>query len=110
MCTWRENQALNFPNNIERKKCHVDDKKSRKYDNLVATHCVNFPLRQGELAQMVERSIRIREARGSIPRFSTRNFEKASTRKQATTRKFAPKRCEIIYYYMHHLHLVLLMQ
>ena len=66
--------------------------------------------RQGELAQMVERSIRIREARGSIPRFSTRNFEKASTRKQATTRKFAPKRCEIIYYYMHHLHLVLLMQ
>ena len=29
---------------------------------------------------MVERSIRIREARGSIPRFSTRNFENASTR------------------------------
>ena len=28
-------------------------------------------LRPGELAQMVERSIRIREARGSIPRFST---------------------------------------
>ena len=39
------------------------------------SHChIAFCLQNclGELAQMVERSIRIREARGSIPRFSTR--------------------------------------
>ena len=28
----------------------------------------------GELAQMVERSLRMREARGSMPRFSTGHF------------------------------------
>ena len=37
----------------------------------VDTVVVKFLERQGELAQMVERSIRIREARGSIPRFSS---------------------------------------
>ena len=35
------------------------------------TSFLSFPEQLGELAQMVERSIRIREARGSIPRFST---------------------------------------
>ena len=37
----------------------------------VDTLLVKFQAWQGELAQMVERSIRIREARGSIPRFSS---------------------------------------
>ena len=37
----------------------------------VDTPLVKFQAWQGELAQMVERSIRIREARGSIPRFSS---------------------------------------
>ena len=38
------------------------------------TSHLSCPEQPGELAQMVERSIRIREARGSIPRFSTRKY------------------------------------
>ena len=71
-CHFQQGDEYLFSNSTPSSATPWKPLKPQPFDR--CTSHLSCPEQPGELAQMVERSIRIREARGSIPRFSTRKY------------------------------------